>query len=176
MTHAEAIVSLAQCPLSRRGSRTAPIDPSHWKAPSVAAASGALPGAIEAHSENAKLLLVLLCFLASSKVPIYLLHGGASPRRRWNDHGEFEEASAAHVGLHSELVDLLSSIAELDSTLCELMSISAISENSDQTYTLNRAVQDHVSNYLPPELHSFWRLQALIAAYRSIPWKYIESE
>ncbi len=120
------------------------------------------------------LLLVLLCFLASSEVPLDLLSRGASPRRRWNAHGEIEEKDALHFGLTSALVDLLSSITRLNNAVGELVSLSAISKNSDQTYMVNRAVQTHVFNILPPGLHSFWRLQALVVAYRSIPWKYLE--
>jgi hypothetical protein len=147
---------------------------SHWKAPSIAAASEALPGVGGIHSEDTKLLLVLLCFLASSEVPLDLLFRGASPRRRWNEHGEIEEADALYSGLHSELVHLLSSMAKLSNAFGELVALSAVSRNSDQTYIVDQAVLACVSDSLPPELHSFWRLQALIVVYRSIPWKYLE--
>lgn len=57
----------------------------------------------------------------------------------------------------------------------ELGLLSAVSKHSDETYTMNEAVADHVRKSLPSELLSFWRYQALALAYRAIPCKYIES-
>ncbi len=147
---------------------------SSWKAPSIAAASEGLPGLVGIHSEDPKLLLVLLCFLASSEIPLDLLFRGASPRRRWSENGEIEETDALYTGLQSELVHLLSSIPKLSNAFGELVSLSAISRISDQTYVVDRAILACVTDSLPPGLHSFWRLQALIIAYRAIPWKYLE--
>lgn len=128
------------------------------------------------YSEDAGLLLVLLCFLANSEVSLYLPFRGANPRRRWDEHGEIGETDALCSGLHSELVHLLSNIVKLGNALDELVSLSVISRNADQTYMVDQAVVTRVSDSLPPELHSFWRLQALVVAYRSIPWKYLEPE
>ena len=147
---------------------------SHWKAPSTAVAAKALPGPEAFHSEEAKLLLLLLCFLASLEVPLDLLLRGASPRKRWNEHGEIEEMDACRAGLLPELVHLLSNTAKLTNAFCELLLLSAISRNSDQTYTLDQAIRSHVFDSLPSEFHPFWRLQALVVSYHSIPWKYVE--
>ncbi|KUJ07295.1 uncharacterized protein LY89DRAFT_677915 [Mollisia scopiformis] len=166
--------SIAKSVSMSRGFHTGSGATSLWKTLSTTAASGAVPRPRTNHSEDAMLSLVLLCSLASSEVPLDLISRGASPRRRWNAHGGIEEKDALYIALSSALVDLLSSIAKLDNALCELVSLSAISKSSDETYMVNRAVQARVSDSLPPELHSFWRLQALVVAYRSIPWKYLE--
>jgi hypothetical protein len=142
---------------------------SFWKTLSTIAASGAVPRPRINYSKNTGLLLVLLCFLASSEIPLDLLYRGGSPRRRWNIHDGIEKINTLHIGLSSTLVDLLSSIAKLNNAFGELMSLSAISKYSNQTYIINRAVQVYISDNLPPELHSFWKLQALVVAYRSIP-------
>ena len=141
-----------------------------WKAPSLAA----VPGSIDIRSEDAKVLLILLSFLATSeKIPLDLLFRGATPRKRWNELGEIEEVDAIHAGLVPELGSLLSDIPRLNNTFHELVLSSAVSENSDQVYTVDEAVA-RVHESLSPELHSFWRYHALVIAYRAIPWKYIE--
>lgn len=158
-------------PMSR-GFCTTSSAASHWKISSIAAASEAFPGGI--HSDDAKLLLVLLCFLSNSEVPVDLLFRGATPRKRWDNYGEIKETEALHVGLLHELVDLLSDIAKLDNALWELQSLSAISRNSNRTYILDRSILARVSDSLPPQFHPFWRQQVLVVVYRSIPWKYLE--
>jgi hypothetical protein len=166
--------SIAKSISMTRGFQATSGAASYWKAPSIAAASKALPGLVGIHSEDPKLLLILLCFLASSEVPLDLLFRGASPRRRWSEHGEIEETDALYTGLQSELVHLLSSIPKLSNAFGELVSLSAISRISDQTYMVDRAILACVTDSLPPGLHSFWRLQALVVTYRAIPWKYLE--
>ncbi len=122
------------------------------------------------------MLLVLLCFLApSAKIPLDILFSGATPRKRWNVHGEIEETDAIHAGLAPELGSLLSDIPRLSNAFHELNLLSALSKNSAQTYTLDEAVATRACKSLPPEHFSFWKRQALVVTYRAIPWKYIES-
>lgn len=153
-----------------------PNTTSHWKAASLTAVSEALPQLGEAGSEGARILLVLLCFLTRSEVPLTLCIRGATPRKRWNGSGEIEEVEALHTGLVPELVHTLSSPADLNNALHFLQSESAISRNSDTICFVDPTISARISDNLPLELQSFWRLQALVIAFRSIPWKYLEFE
>lgn len=127
-------------------------------------------------SEDGNLLLILLSFLkASEKIHLDLLFRGATPRKRWNEHGEIEEVDARHACLAPELVNLLSDIQKLDDAFHELERSSTVLKDPDQTYTVNENVVDRVRGGIPQAKVSFWRCQALIVTYRAIPWKYIES-
>ena len=160
----------SQPSLSSLGPAIAPS----WRYPSPA--SEAVPGSSASHSEDANTLLLLLCFLApSTKVPPDILFRGATCRKRWNVQGEIEETDAIHAGLAPEVGSLLSDIQRLSNAFHELHLSSAVSKNSDQTYTLNEAVASRVRGSLPLNHFSFWKCQALIAVYRAIPWKYTES-
>ncbi|OJD25637.1 hypothetical protein ACJ73_02990 [Blastomyces percursus] len=142
---------------------------SHWKASFTTAMSAALP-----ESEVTGLLLVLLCFLARSEVPLQLCVRGATPRKRWSEQDKIEETNALHTGLIPELVHAFSNHTHLNNALCELQSFSAISKKSDNACLLNPSILDRVLCSLSPDLHSFWRLQALIVAFRSVSWRYLE--
>ncbi|OJD19200.1 hypothetical protein AJ78_00813 [Emergomyces pasteurianus Ep9510] len=138
--------------------------------------SAALPGLREDRSEVAGLLVMLLCFLARSEVPLQLCLRGASPRKRWGVQGEIEETSPLDTGLVPELVHTISNYMDLNNALCKLQSFSVISKKLDNTYLLDSSVLNRVLCSLPLEFHSFWRLQALIIAFRSVSWKYLEPE
>ncbi|EGE01159.1 hypothetical protein TEQG_00211 [Trichophyton equinum CBS 127.97] len=134
----------------------------HWRASSSAAAYSALQGG--SGSEDSMLILVLLCFLAPSEVTSHLLIRGASRRKRWSESGNIEEIDARHVGLVPELMHMLS----------KEMNLGLRTPKADGSYVLAPEISARVLEHLPPEQHSFWRLQALIVAFRSIPWKYLE--
>lgn len=147
-----------------------------WKAASLAAASGAIPGSSYTGSEDAHVLLTLLSFLTTSEeIPLDLLFRGATPRGRWTAQGEIKEVDATRAGLAPELRSILSDLQRLGNACHELDLWSAVSKNSDQAYTMSEAVARRVRENLSPELLSFWRCQALLVTYRAIPWKYIES-
>ncbi|OJD12144.1 hypothetical protein AJ78_07215 [Emergomyces pasteurianus Ep9510] len=160
-------------PMCRR-LHTASSPGSHWRASSTAAVSAALPELRGDRSEVGGLLLVLLCFLARSEVPLQLCVRGASPRKRWGEQGEIEETGPLNTGLVPELVHTFSNYTDLNNALCELQSFSAISKKPDNTCLLDSSVLNRVLCSLSPEFHSFWRLQALIIAFRSVSWKYLE--
>jgi hypothetical protein len=146
---------------------------SGWKASSLAAASKAVPGLELNGSEDAKLLLLLLCFLGQPEIPLDLLSSGASSRMRWNKQGGLDESTALVPGLLPELIHICSHPRALDGALSKLGSLAAVSRNA-QTCSLDRHVRDALSSVLPIESRSVWRIQAFIVAYRSIPWKYLE--
>ncbi|WDK18144.1 LipA and NB-ARC domain-containing protein [Colletotrichum graminicola] len=58
--------------------------------------------------------------------------------------------------------------------MCELWRLSAVSTDVEGTYTLHPDVKATVLEKLPSASYPFWRLQALITAYRAVPWKYLE--
>jgi hypothetical protein len=135
---------------------------------------GLRPWQSDIRSEDASTLLILLSFLKSEKIPLELLFRGATPRKRWNVQGEIEEVDAIHTGLVPESGSLLSDVTRLSNAFHGLDLLSTVSKNSDQTYTVDEAVVARIRESLSPELHSFWRFQALVIVSRSTPWKYIE--
>jgi len=146
-----------------------------WRLHSLVAASEAVPGSSSARTDDANLLLVLLCFLApSAEIPSNILFRGATRRKRWNIQGKIEETDAVHAGLAPEIGSFLSDIPRLDKAFHELHMSSAVVKNSEEIYTLEKAIASRVRESLPLECFHFWKCQALIAVYRAIPWKYIE--
>lgn len=117
---------------------------------------------------------MLLCFLGDSVLPSDLLSRGTTSCKRWNDLGNIGDVEALDLGLSSEIVSICSSPAKLGKILSQLESISAISKVSDHSFRLDKTLPTAVIGRIPIELHSFWRLQALIIACHSIPWKYLE--
>jgi hypothetical protein len=158
---------------TRRALHTIPKEPP-WRAPSLAAVSKAVHGRSNTHSEDAGILLILLSFLKSEKIPLELLSCGATPRKRWNVQGEIEEVDAIHAGLVPELGSLLSDVTRLNNAFHELDISSVVSKDLDHTYRVDDAVVGRIHRSLSPELHYFWRFQALVIVFRSISWKYIE--
>lgn len=145
-----------------------------WKTPCTRVASDVLPGLEGTESEDAKVLVVLLCFLAQSEIPLALLSRGASRRKRWDESGGIEQREAFGSGLFDELVRICSCNMTLNRALSQLQSSSAIPKISDDTFKLDQCVKAAILRRIPTEHHSAWRLQALIIACRSIPWKYLE--
>ncbi|KAK8076088.1 hypothetical protein PG994_003360 [Apiospora phragmitis] len=146
-----------------------------WK-DSLVAVSSAILGIRGTFSEDARILLVLLAFFsASTKVPLDLVLRGASPRKRWDHRGEIQEVDSGRAGLASRLSVFLSDKARLSRAFHELVSSFAVSQESDETYTLTGELANRVHESLPAEDISFWRYQALVITYRAIPWKYLES-
>lgn len=143
-----------------------------WKA-SLVAVSSAILGTSKTYSEDASILLVLLTFFsASANIPFDLLLRGASPRKRWDHRGEIQEVDSG-LALGSGV--FLSNNTRLSHAFHELTSLSAVSKDFDGTYTLTGDIAKRVHESLPAENIAFWKSQALIIAYRAIPWKYLES-
>ncbi|EED11703.1 conserved hypothetical protein [Talaromyces stipitatus ATCC 10500] len=143
---------------------------SQWKVASTAAAHNVL----NQPDADTSLLLVLLCFLNDSILPLDLLSRGTTRRKRWNDSGGIEDVDVLHFGLSSKLASICSTPTRLDETLDKLQSLLAISKITDYTFELDKSLPAAVIGLIPNEFHPFWRLQALIIACRSIPWKYLE--
>jgi hypothetical protein len=140
-----------------------------WKAMSKKIAEQARPGLMRT-DEN--LLLILLCFF-NEQVSLDVLSRGASSRRRWTRQGENENTGPSSMGLATDLQLLLSDHTRLDIAAHELEKHSAITKNNE-TYTVISVIRNHIIDQLPHQLHSFWRLQALIISYRAVPWKHLE--
>lgn len=134
------------------------------------AVSEAVPGSGGIHSEDAKVLLVLLSFLSTSdKIPLDLLFRGAAPRKRWTAQGEIKGVDAIHTGLVLELCSLLSDMPRLGNSFHELDLSSAVFKNNNQTYTLDEVITSCTRKRLSAEDLSFWRYQAIIIIYRAVP-------
>lgn len=150
--------------------KTLPDVTRHWRAASEATASKIVPGIMP----DSKLLLILACLFASCELPLNVLFLGATPRKRWTEQAEIGEVAASCVGLAPDLETFLSDVSRLRRAAEELRKASAIAKTSDDRYALDSTIRARVLAKLPPEIHRFWRHQALIIAYRSVPWKYLE--
>jgi hypothetical protein len=147
-----------------------------WRASALEAASQSLFDESFTRSEDASVLLVLLSFFSPcEKIPLNLFVRGSTPRKRWTVEGNIEFADASRVGLASELVDLLSDAQRLTRAFDELCRSAAVLRYPDETYHLNEDMSARVHRSLAPDTLPFWRQQALVVAYRAMPWKYIES-
>ncbi|KAH7236328.1 hypothetical protein BKA59DRAFT_308141 [Fusarium tricinctum] len=148
---------------------------SAWRDSALEAASHSLYDESSIRSEDASVLLVLLSFFSPcEKIPLDLCARGSSPRKRWTVEGETELVDATKVGLAPGLVDLLSDTQRLTQAFFELCQSAAILIYPDETYHLNEDMSARVHRSLASDALPFWRQQALIVAYRSIPWKYLE--
>ncbi|KAF5019077.1 hypothetical protein F66182_8917 [Fusarium sp. NRRL 66182] len=146
-----------------------------WRDSALEAISSSMCHERSTWSEDASVLLVLLSFFSPcEKIPLDLLARGSTARKRWTAEGEIELVDAARVGLASGLVDLLANTQRLESVFGELCQSAAVFRHPDETYHLNEDVSARVHQCVDSDALSFWRQQALIVAYRAIPWKYIE--
>lgn len=142
---------------------------------SLTTLSGAIPESNHICSEDANILLLLLSFLdTAEKIPVELLSRGATPRKRWSSQGMIEETSAIDAGLSPEICSLLSDIPRLGNAFKILEMRAIVSKHADQAYILTKSISHLLHGELSAQQLSFWKLQALIVAYRAIPWKYIE--
>ncbi|PYH93607.1 hypothetical protein BO71DRAFT_327280 [Aspergillus ellipticus CBS 707.79] len=116
---------------------------------------------------------ILLSFLADHDIPIDLLYRGSSRRKRWTEGGEIIETDPAELGLSEHLIRVCAH-DRLTNTLSELQSLSAIVWTSNSTFQLRERERREIQERLSTSLRSFWCLQALILACRSVPWKYLE--
>lgn len=140
---------------------------------SIAMVSDVIPQLKVTGSADSTHLIILLSYLANHEVPIDLLCRGASPRKRWTEDGDIVETDPAELGLSNDLIRICSPDT-LTKVLSELQSLSAIDWVSNSRFKLTERVRDGILDRLPNSTHSFWCLQALILASRSIPWKYLE--
>ncbi|KAF4419031.1 hypothetical protein CGGC5_v011015 [Colletotrichum fructicola Nara gc5] len=129
------------------------------------------PGTLSSRPQD-KDLLILLCFLADSKVSTDMLHRGGTPRKRWTEDGGIGDTSALH---DITLQPLLSDLSALKEAMNGLQRRSAVSVDMGGTYTLRPDIKATVLEELPSADYPFWRRQALIIAYRAVPWKYLET-
>jgi hypothetical protein len=148
---------------------------SAWRDSALEAASHFLYDESSTRSEDASVLLVLLSFFSPyEKIPFDLCARGSTPRKRWTVEGEIELVDATKVGLAPGLIDLLADTQRLTQAFVELCQSAAIFIYPDETYHLNEDMSARVHRSLASDALPFWRQQALIVAYRAIPWKYLE--
>jgi hypothetical protein len=137
--------------------------------------SEVFPGPNHHRSEDANILIILLSFLSTSgKITKEFLSRGATPRVRWSSDGMTVETAATGIGLTSELCNLLSDLPRLDNAFDDLETRAIVSKHADETYSLSSTIPHRLHRELSVEQLSYWKCQALIVVYRTIPWKYIE--
>lgn len=143
--------------------------------PSLEEISQAIPGSSDNGLSNDSRMLVafLSSFSPRSMIPLDLFRG-ATPRKRWAKDGNLEDTRAEQFGLVTELCGFLSSNHRLKSGFRDLEALSVVSQESDQAYSISDGVTKGVLEKLSPESLDFWKTQALLVLYRSIPWKYID--
>lgn len=124
-------------------------------------------------AEDVRILELLVSLFSPSHAITYdfLLRGG-SPRKRWTPDGGIEEMDATAAGLSPELSSLLSDHARLSHALNDLS--TDVLNKSAQGYFLDAEAASRIRQDLPSDAQLHWKTQALIVAYRAIPWKYIE--
>ncbi|EPE06738.1 hypothetical protein F503_03165 [Ophiostoma piceae UAMH 11346] len=155
-----------------------------WISPSLLAAHAALHSTAEAGlSDDAYILFIVLSHLAVKEpVPPVMVLRGASSRKRWTQAGEISNTEATDVGLAPELASFLSDATRLDDAFRELgrcqhvgtAEPGAVRRLEDGLYCIDEAAARRLSDQLSSALLTFWEGQALIVAYRAIPWKYLE--
>jgi len=149
-------------------------------ATSEVAALAAEPGLRECSSGKPALLLVLVCFLASSQISSGMLHRGGTPRNRWSEYGEMEEITAVEAGIAPELVALLSDGTELELAFGNLLAASVIRmelpKTGPPTFTVDDQVKNRVSERLPLIVRTFWRRQALLLVSHGFPRRYLDAK
>lgn len=148
--------------------------PASWKTSALGAISKATHEKGTTFSDDASIVLLLMCFLAPSSISMDLISRGATPRKRWNKYGKIDEMDATHVGLDPDLRILLSAKPRLSDAFLELGRSSIVSKQPDCTYVVDESIAPRVCANMSAKQISFWRCQALVVAYRAIPWKYIE--
>lgn len=128
--------------------------------------------ALSMYDDSSK-LLNLSSFLAPTKIPFSLLIRGSSPRNRWNSQGDIESVDASAVGLPSALANVLSNQQSLVSAMTRLP--HAYIKISHQLYEVDGEIAHLARQRHAPDDQTHWKNRALIVAYRSIPWKYLET-
>ncbi|KAL4948712.1 hypothetical protein BDW69DRAFT_88721 [Aspergillus filifer] len=122
---------------------------------------------------DAAYLMILLSFFANCEVSIDILSGGASPRKRWSKLGEIVETYPGDFGILQDTIRICNS-QNLMNVLSELHSFSAIVWTSHSSFKLDEAIRGSIRSSFSKSLQSFWGMQALTLAYRSIPWKNLD--
>jgi len=119
-------------------------------------------------------LLTLSSFFApATKIPLDMLHRGATPRKRWNKEGGIESrASNVDPGLASLLADRNRVICVLEKLR---QSGDAATYPAHESYTINDEARRRTLDSLDGEQQKSWKEQALLVAYHALSWKNIEA-
>jgi hypothetical protein len=88
--------------------------------------------------------------------------------------GEVEKIDAKTCNHSSDVLSLLSDAPRMETAIGMSECLSASNFSSGRTYSVKREIACGVRDALHREQTDFWMLQALIVAYRAIPWKYLE--
>lgn len=116
---------------------------------------------VEQMSEDAKMLLLLFCFLDPSHISEALLHRGCTAQKRWNDDGEVVEIAAEDEDIDPKLTQLILSEQSFDSAIGILESFSLMIRKQDEyglkNLSLHPLVQSCVVLRYPSEVINQWK-------------------
>ena len=127
-------------------------------------------------SDDACLLLVLLCFLDVSVIAKGVLKRAGITRKCWNELGEVEEVLPSQSGLCAGLLEVICSEAKLDEAIAALATTSLLSVNAASgDMSLSMQTRDHTLGLLDSDTKSYWKSQALLLICHGFPRdKYLE--
>lgn len=124
--------------------------------------------------QDIRSLGLLVSFLSPShEITREFLRKGGLPRKRWSTNGNIEEVDAITAGLSPELTHLLSDSLRVGNTLEKLS--RTVLRKVGHVFKLNKEAAGHIRQDISADELDFWERQALVVAYRAVPWKYIES-
>ena len=128
---------------------------------------------IERMSGDAKILLLLFCFLDASNISESFLHRTCTPQRRWSDQGEIVEISAEAEGVDPKLVSLILHEARFDAAIEKLESFSLVIRKNDEhglkKLIVHPLVQSFTALRYPPEFVIQCKWQAILLICHAFP-------
>lgn len=146
-----------------------------WKVQSEAVALQVVPTLRQYNSQEISLLLVLLCFLESSRLTTELLWRGSTHQKRWSQLGEATEVGAFETCLDRDLGTMFSDHSGLSQLFQKLEAAHVIRvDSSTGMGALGQQVVARVTDGLPRTIKTFWMHQALLITIQGFPRKYLE--
>lgn len=128
------------------------------------------------NSDDACLLLVLLCFLDVSAIAKGVLKRAGVPHKCWNELGEVEEMLPSQSELCASLLEIMCSEAKLDEAIAALATTSLLSINAASgNMSLSIQTRDRTLGLLDNDAKTYWKSQAMLLISHGFPSdKYLE--
>ena len=130
---------------------------------------------VEKSSEDARILMLLFCYLDAANIQETTLDRGCSSQKRWSHDGEVTEISPSASGIDVNLVSMVQDELRFDDAIELLRSFSLIYINEDEQtgrrkFSIHPMVQYCASERVAPEVQRYWRAQAIALICHSFPW------
>ncbi|KAL8823071.1 MAG: hypothetical protein Q9191_006208 [Dirinaria sp. TL-2023a] len=129
---------------------------------------------VERDSRDARILLLLFCYLEPADIPEAMLDRACTSQKRWDHRGEILEESPVSSGIDEEFVQLVKNELKFDDAIEVLQSFSLIYVNQDQKtglrkFSIHPLVQYCASQRVSVEFREYWRLQAIALICHAFP-------